>query len=344
MADFVQTKSFNRSPNFLEGWYFAMRSSELRPLKAKGLSFLGRELVLYRGDDGLVRALDAYCPHMGAHLAEGKVEGTSIRCMFHGWKFGADGACEDIPCLSKMIQVESLQHHLTKEAYGLIWLWIGAGEPAEFPEIPELRGQEVDYRLGNRFVKNCHPNVVMINAIDGQHFNTVHPAVKNLAGGVNLQAAVASPYAIGFQNQSSIQDNGGILNRVLKPFYKGSLTYSLFYYFGSTGTVTIGPDFLHFHIMFTLRSTADGKTEGQTILITKHRTGMFGRMFSATLLLATHIVGLYFAKGDTKIFETIRFSLQTPIAEDTPIIRFIKHAEQQKLASWGFSNGLGGSL
>ena len=71
---------------------------------------------------------------------------------------------------------------------------------------------------------------------------------------------------------------------------------------------------------------------------------MFGRMFSATLLLATHIVGLYFAKGDTKIFETIRFSLQTPIAEDTPIIRFIKHAEQQKLASWGFSNGLGGSL
>lgn len=28
--------------------------------------------------------------------------------------------------------------------------------------------------MGSCFQKNCHPNVVTIDAIDAQHFNTVH--------------------------------------------------------------------------------------------------------------------------------------------------------------------------
>ena len=44
--------------------------------------------------------LDAYCPHMGTHLArnntsyvvqDGQIEGDSIRCPYHGWRFGPDG-------------------------------------------------------------------------------------------------------------------------------------------------------------------------------------------------------------------------------------------------------------
>lgn len=338
MSDFTATKCFNRVPHFLEGWYWVLASAEVRTNKAKAASFMGRELVVYRGADGAVRAMDAYCPHMGAHLAEGTVEGNGIRCMFHGWKFGEDGQCQDIPCLSKLIQVEKVESFVTKEAYGMIWLWVGAASPGEFPEVPEYAGQGVDTMLGNRFVKECHPNVVMINAIDTQHFNTVHPAVKRLAGGLNLATTALSEYAIEFKNSSPIQKNGGLLNALLRPFYKGALTYNLCYWFGSTGTVSIGPDFLHFHIMFSLRPTADGKAEGQTILVTKKRHGLFGKLLSKVLLNITNVVGQYFAKGDTQIFKTIRFSLKTPIADDTPIIRFIKHAEKQKLAKWGFSD------
>jgi phenylpropionate dioxygenase-like ring-hydroxylating dioxygenase large terminal subunit len=338
MYQFTEPKSFNRVPHFLEGWYWVMGSAELAVKKAKPADFLGKNLVVYRGEDGTVRALDAYCPHMGAHLAEGTVEGNGIRCLFHGWKFGEDGQCQDIPCLSKMIQVETLARYPVREAYGMIWVWVGAASPGEFPEVPEYQGQPVDFMLGNRFVKDCHPNIVMINAIDAQHFNTVHPAVKKLAGGLNLETVARNEYSIQFNNSSPIQKNGGLLNRLLQPFYAGALTYSLCYWFGSTGTVSIGPDFLHFHIMFSLRPTADGKAEGQTILFTKKRHGIFGKMFNKVILVATNIVGQYFAKGDTQIFKTIRFALKTPIAEDTPIMRFIKHAEKQKLARWGFSD------
>ena len=31
--------------------------------------------------NGELVCFDAYCPHMGAHLAEGKVEGEGLRCL-----------------------------------------------------------------------------------------------------------------------------------------------------------------------------------------------------------------------------------------------------------------------
>lgn len=337
MSDLTLPRKFNNASQFLEGWYWALPSHELKSQKAKAVSFLGKELVLYRGADGAVRALDAYCPHMGAHLAEGKVEGNSIRCLFHGWKFGENGECQEIPCLERLIKVKTLTSYICHEQYGLVWLWTGTGEPAEFPEVPELAGTPVASLLGNRFKKNCHPNVVMINAIDVQHFNTVHPLVKKLAGGLQLEARARGQHAIEFQNISPIQDNGGLLNGILKPFYHGALTYRLCYWYGSTGTVTLGPDFLHFHIMFALKPTAEGLAEGQTILLTRKRPGIWGKIFNTILLRVTYLLGAYFAKGDTKIFRSIRFSLKTPIAADQAIIRFIRHAEKQSFARWGFA-------
>ena len=45
---------------------------------------LGQHLVLFRGESGAVSVLDAYCPHLGAHLAVGgEVVGDTISCPFH---------------------------------------------------------------------------------------------------------------------------------------------------------------------------------------------------------------------------------------------------------------------
>ena len=59
----------------------------------------GLNLAVFRGEDGRVHALDAYCPHMGANLgAGGRVVGNCVECPFHGWKFrGDDGKCVSVP-------------------------------------------------------------------------------------------------------------------------------------------------------------------------------------------------------------------------------------------------------
>ena len=57
------------------GWYVVAASSELEPGEVKGRRYFGRELVLFRTRSGEVCLADAHCPHMGAHLAGGRVEG-----------------------------------------------------------------------------------------------------------------------------------------------------------------------------------------------------------------------------------------------------------------------------
>ncbi|OYP29835.1 nitrite reductase small subunit NirD [Rhodopirellula sp. MGV] len=58
----------------------------------------GRMVAVFRQDDGHWYAIDDLCPHMGASLAEGYVEGNSVTCPWHAWRFCvADGTWEDNP-------------------------------------------------------------------------------------------------------------------------------------------------------------------------------------------------------------------------------------------------------
>jgi phenylpropionate dioxygenase-like ring-hydroxylating dioxygenase large terminal subunit len=323
-----QLEKFNNKNHLPEAWFWLAKSADVEAGKAIPAQFWGRELVIYRGDDGQVRAFDAYCPHMGAHLCDGKVEGKSLRCPFHFWKFSESGNCEEIPCQSDTRNVPNLKKYKVGEKYGLIWLWTGDADDREtIPVIPELTPYELDWTHGNQFVKNCHPNVVMINAIDAQHFNSVHNLIVNL----NMDAKVLSPRTIQFSNTTPMPTKNFFLRWAAR-FYKKALTYEMTYWYGNTGSVMVGPDFLHFYILFALRPTVDGLTEGQTLLVTKKRAGLFGALTNQVLLFATKLVGNYFAKGDTVIFSRIRFHYQTPVKADRAIIQFIEHYEKQKEA------------
>ena len=322
-------QTFNNPELFIEGWYWAIRSEDLKVGKVKPVTLQGRDLALYRGKDGNAIALDAYCPHMGAHLAEGKVEGNNIRCFFHHWEFDQAGNCVDIPCLGKALPVKLKTWH-TAEKYGMVWVWTGETPKQPLPFVPELENEECDFAFGSHFFKNCHPNVVMINAIDAHHFNTVH----NFPIEIVFRKEELNENAITFSNTTRGGDQS-LLIKLISPFYKNEGTYSMCYWYGSTGTVTLGPDFLHFYIMFALRLVEGGKTEGQTILITKKRPGLLGWIFNRFVLWITLMVGNYFAKGDTKVFQTIKFNLNTPTKADQSIIQFIQHYEQQKPLVWG---------
>jgi phenylpropionate dioxygenase-like ring-hydroxylating dioxygenase large terminal subunit len=326
----TDTFVFNASDCFIEGWYWVLRSGDLKKRQTKNIKLLGRNLVLYRSETGIARALDAYCPHMGAHLAEGKVEGEHIRCLFHFWKFDNDGNCIEIPCQSSTKGVPKIKPWPIQEKYGLIWIWTGDTPRWQVPFVPELENSEIDWSLGGTFTKSCHPNVMMINAIDAQHFRSVH----NLPVKLDLQPKTYNENHIVFSNATTVPQSN-ILTRFIARFYNGPLTYILSYWYGSTGSVTIGPDFLHFHILFSLRPTPEGKSEGQTVLITKKRSGISGAIINWILLRLTAVVGNYFAKGDTLIFESINFKMRFPIKADSAIVSFVKHAEKQRVLSWG---------
>src|SRR5258708_5828885 len=66
-----------------------------RPIKP--VKLLGEDFVLFRDEEGRYGLLDRDCPHRGADLAFGRLEGGGVRCAFHGWLFDVDGKCLETP-------------------------------------------------------------------------------------------------------------------------------------------------------------------------------------------------------------------------------------------------------
>lgn len=80
-----------------EGYQKVAKLSDVRDGGCLAVDLGGRALVLVRTGARVV-ALENRCPHAGAPLSEGFVEGSLITCSWHGWSFDlATGRCPDDP-------------------------------------------------------------------------------------------------------------------------------------------------------------------------------------------------------------------------------------------------------
>lgn len=106
--------------------------------KPHRVHLIGGHYVVFRGHSGRTGCFDEACPHRGASLALGRNEDDALRCIYHGWKFDVEGRCVAIPTqvgdeAAACARVR-INRHPTHEAAGIVWVWLGAGEPAPFPD------------------------------------------------------------------------------------------------------------------------------------------------------------------------------------------------------------------
>ena len=81
-------------PEFPAGWFAVGFSHELARGQMLSRQCMGQQVVLFRTQSGVACAVDAYCPHLGAHFGHGgTVLGEVIRCPFHGFCFDQRGVC-----------------------------------------------------------------------------------------------------------------------------------------------------------------------------------------------------------------------------------------------------------
>ena len=80
------------------GWFAVSYSDELAVGEVKPVRYFARDMVVWRGEDGQARVLDAYCRHLGAHMGHGgRVNGNDLECPFHAWQYNEAGAVTHIP-------------------------------------------------------------------------------------------------------------------------------------------------------------------------------------------------------------------------------------------------------
>src|SRR2546426_12721363 len=79
-------------------WMPVLLSAELEPGgRFKRVRLLGEDLVALRARDGKVGLLGEHCSHRRASLYFGRNEEAGLRCIYHGWKYGLDGQCLEMP-------------------------------------------------------------------------------------------------------------------------------------------------------------------------------------------------------------------------------------------------------
>ena len=85
-------------PFYPNGWLPVLESLVLKKSQILPIFAFGNDLVAFRSTAGKVTVLDAYCPHLGAHLGYGgRVINDTVNCPFHGWIFNQSGDCVHIP-------------------------------------------------------------------------------------------------------------------------------------------------------------------------------------------------------------------------------------------------------
>jgi 5,5'-dehydrodivanillate O-demethylase len=123
-------------------WQPIALSSDYASGVAKRVQAIGTWYTLYRGDDGKMRMTQDRCPHRGTSLAYGWVEGNDIRCRYHGWKFDSEGRGKEFPAeTATYAQRICLKTFPVQEYLGLLFAYMGEGEPPEMMRFPELEDE-----------------------------------------------------------------------------------------------------------------------------------------------------------------------------------------------------------
>jgi phenylpropionate dioxygenase-like ring-hydroxylating dioxygenase large terminal subunit len=161
------------------GWFAVAFSRDILDGEVQSIQYFDHDLVLFRTRGGEAKVLDAFCPHLGAHLGEGgRVVGDSVRCPFHGWQFdGASGDCVKIPYCERIPPRARVRAWDVVEKNGMIFVWHHAeGKPPEwdFPTLPEIGHPDWTEPRHVMLDVPVHQQDMHENNLDPVHFEFVH--------------------------------------------------------------------------------------------------------------------------------------------------------------------------
>ena len=172
-------------PPYPDGWYRVLGSKSLRRGQVRYIECLGRALVVWRSEDADdVFAMSAFCPHLGANLAHGRVCRNRIECPFHAWQFTGDGRAARVPYSDTVPTRVATESFPVQEVHGQIFMYhrgggarqqAGEAVPYPVPRIPEVDDGSFVFR-GHHDAGRVRMHMIELieNAADPAHFTYLH--------------------------------------------------------------------------------------------------------------------------------------------------------------------------
>ena len=145
-------------------WYAFAASASVRAGRPFGTFVGGVEVVAWRDDAGGLRVGPGSCPHLGAQLCTGTVDGGALICPWHGLRLegGRRFGWKPFPAHDDGV---------------LAWVrldGLGGEEPLDLPVVP-TRPAGVRIHAVTRVEGICEPSDVIANRLDPWHGSWFHP-------------------------------------------------------------------------------------------------------------------------------------------------------------------------
>ena len=154
---------------------------------------MGECLVAFRDTQGRVGLIEPACAHRGADLFFGRNEQGGLRCIYHGWKYDADGKCVEMPNVPPDAAYHgkiSITAYPTREAGEMIWAYLGPRErmPQALPGL-EVCALPASHRFISKRLQQCNWAQSMEGALDTAHFSFLHMPAPSVGLYVNPATA-----------------------------------------------------------------------------------------------------------------------------------------------------------
>ena len=165
-------------------WYVAAEPQEIATGRLFGRTLLNEKVVMFRNAVGKVVAFKDACPHRYAPLSKGTLEGSCLRCPYHGALYDDDGKCIAVPGAKgdSITNDVRLTRYPILERYNYIWIWLGDPElAADESSIPEWfspadpHSEKWNGRHDRFLSQPAYYELINDNLHDVSHTEWVHP-------------------------------------------------------------------------------------------------------------------------------------------------------------------------
>ena len=142
---------------------------------------LGEPIVVYRAGSELVALADRCC-HRGAPLSKGRLEGSNLRCGYHGLLFNPQGQCIEVPGMNAAPAKACVKRYPVVAKNKWIFVWMGEPEKADLTMLPDNYSCDSPDWQNLPGYMHYDTNYLLIcdNLLDFSHLSYVHE--KTLGG------------------------------------------------------------------------------------------------------------------------------------------------------------------
>ena len=166
---------------YINFWYPICTTEELGTEKPLRAELLGIRLVAFRDSKSQAHVMSDTCIHRGASLSKGTIVDDMVTCPYHGWQYGGDGECKNIPSIKgkKPPARAKVDSYPVSERYVVVFAFLGDLPAAERPPEPivDEAGQEGWQMSGPIvFEMDAYFERSIENGMDPIHNEFVHPS------------------------------------------------------------------------------------------------------------------------------------------------------------------------